>query len=78
LDGGRRAKEHGFQENFMFRLAAFIGVACLALAAYSLTAASKLLPQERPRNPKDEKPIPERENLRRVSNLSYHAKFSVN
>jgi hypothetical protein len=70
--------KHGSQEISMFRLAAFFGVACIALAAYSLAAVSKLLPPELPRNPKDDKPIPRRDNLLRVANSSYHAKFSLN
>jgi hypothetical protein len=62
----------------MIRLAALFGVACLALAACSLAAVSKILPPELPRNPHDDKQVPERSNLLRPATLSYHAKFSVN
>jgi hypothetical protein len=63
----------------MFRLASFLGVACLALAACALAGVSAKPSADVPPEPNDTpEPNPARAQLPGTPHRLFHAQFSVN
>jgi hypothetical protein len=70
---------HESQEDSMFRLASFVGFACLALVACALVGPSRAVAEEPPQDPTH--PTEDRPQLGRLIRMpaqGFHACFSVN